>query len=121
MAATGLQGVDRGEVEALHRTALGLGAAAAQRLRSDWRRGLPPRTRAAATLAAIGVETRLTEALSWLLTAQAVALGETADPGPAAWRAAGALPELPPGPQADLAAAVEQLYRRVVRLDAEVR
>ncbi len=117
----GLQGVDQAEVAALHRTALGLGVAVAQRLRSDWRKGLPARERAAATVAAIGVETRVMEALSWLLTAQAVALGEAPDPGPAAWRAAGPLPAMPQGPEAELAAAVEALYRRVVRLDAEVR
>ncbi len=85
--------------------------------RGGWRDGLDARAGALATLAATALNTRLMEAMNWLLTARAVAAGEIADPGPAAWHTA--VPMTPA--TGALAVAVERLYRRIVQLDSETR
>lgn len=144
MAGRGLQEVDQALLASLHASAMQLGQEARRRLGGDWREGLAGEAHVAATLAGMRVSTQLMEAMSWLLTAQAVAVGERDDPGPAVWRlAAAATPEpatagfgklgsappavaatapapLPAG-IAELAAAVDRLYRRIVQLDTEVR
>jgi hypothetical protein len=117
VAGGGLQGVDGRELARLHGVARHLAEDMRQRLAGDWRAGLDARGRAAATLAATNLSTRLMEAVNWLLTAQAVAAGEVADPGPAVWRAG---PSTVPSKDA-LAVAVERLYRRIMELDTEAR
>ena len=117
MPGGGLQEVDRAELAQLHDAALQLAKQLRRQQTGDWRRGLDARTTAAATLAATALSTRLMEAVNWLLTAQAVAAGELADPGPAMWR-----PGRPPAStDGALAVAVEHLYRRVRQLDTEAR
>lgn len=117
MTGGGLQEVDQRELAQLHAGALGLAEDLRRQIAGDWRAGLDPRARAAATLVAARLSTRLMEAMNWLLTARAVAAGEIADLGPAAWHAAG------PAALADgaLAVSVERLYRRIMQLDSETR
>lgn len=117
MGQGGLQGVDARELAWLHTAALRLSEEARRQQLGGWRDGLDARAGALATLAATALNTRLMEAMNWLLTAQAVAANELADPGPAAWRA---LPWAAP-PDGELAVAVDRLYRRIVQLDAEAR
>lgn len=120
MAGNGLQVVDGALLASLHKSAMQLGAEVRQLLGSDWRSGMAPEDRIRSTISAATVSTQLMETMSWLLTAQAVAMRERPDPGPAVWRS-GAAMAAAPGPLGALAVAVDRLYRRVVELDAEVR
>ena len=120
MARGGLQEVDMGLVSRLHDTALRLGEEARRQFAGDWRHGMDAPTRATATIGATVVSTRLMEAMTWLLTAQAVSAREIRDPGPATWHA-GAQPSELRGHLGELAVAVDRLYARIVQADAEVR
>ena len=120
MAGGGLQEVDPALLDSLHTRAMDLGIEARRRFAGDWRSSLNPASHAAATIAAANVSTQLMEAMSWLLTAQAVSVGERKDPGPAVWRA----PATSAGQRAllgELAESVDRLYRRIVEVDGEVR
>lgn len=120
MARGGLQEVDEALVKRLHGATLSLGDEVRRQIAGDWRRGLDPRASAVATIGATLVSARLMEAMTWLLTVQAVAANEARDPGPATWRA-GTRPVVLPGRLGELAVAVDRLYGRIVAADAEVR
>lgn len=120
MAGGGLQEVDPALLESLHTRAMDLGIEARRRFAGDWRRDLDPASRADATIAAANVSTRLMESMTWLLTAQAVSVGERKDPGPAVWRAP-ASTERQHALLGELAVSVDRLYRRIVEVDGEVR
>ena len=109
-----------GLVSQLHDMALRLGEEARRQFAGDWRQGMDAPMRATATIGAAVVSTRLMEAMTWLLTAQAVVAREVRDPGPARWQA-GAQPAALAGRLGELAAAVDRLYGRIVAADAEIR
>lgn len=120
MAGGGLQEVDPALLDTLHARAMELGIAARKRFAGPWRAGLDPVAHAEATVVAANVSTQLMESMNWLLTAQAVSVGERKDPGPAVWRA----PAPGRADQAELgelAEAIDRLYRRIVEVDREVR
>jgi len=119
VAGGGLQEVDQALLKSLHQTAMQLGQDVRRRFTGDWRPA-DPAQRARATVAGMTVSTQLMEAMSWLLSAQAVAAGERRDPGPPAWHAG---PADPAGIASigELAETTDRLYRRIVQADAEVR
>lgn len=120
MTATALQGV-AAALATLHAEAIRLNRESWKVFGDGWRDGMAGPAHTAATIAALRVQTRLMEAMSWLLTAQAVAAGDTRDPGPPTWRAGVVDETVLSGDRAGLAAAVGELYRRVVALDAGMR
>ncbi len=117
--AAGLQEVDPTLLASLHEAAMRLGSEARKRFAGEWRPA-DPAARAVATVAGLTVSTQLMEAMSWLLSAQAVAAGERRDPGPATWHAG---PADPAGIASigELAETTDRLYRRIIQADAEVR
>ncbi len=109
----------------LHEGALRLGARHRTAFAGNWRASLDAPARVAATIAALHASTQLMEAMSWLLRAQAEVA--SVPRAPAQWRA-GPAPSLRApggtsrsaltGERADLARAVDILYRDIVATDA---
>ncbi len=101
----------------LHEGAMRLGARHRAAFAGNWRVALDAPARAAATIAALHASTQLMEAMSWLLRAQAEVA--SVPRAPAAWRAGPATATRAlTGERADLARAVDILYRDIVATDA---
>ena len=119
MSADALQVEPAETLAMLHDAAIRLGDMARDSFSGDWRAGLEPAPRAAATIAALAASTQLMEAMSWLLTRQAVLLGETPEPLLTVWRARTPDFDALRGDGRELAKSIDRLYRHIVELEGE--